>query len=40
MATRTKRAADLAAITAMAILVLTACLSVTYKLTVNSDATV
>ncbi len=40
MTTRTKKAAGLLAIAAMAMLVLTACINVTYKLTVNSDATV
>jgi hypothetical protein len=35
-----KRSAGLVAVAAMAMLVLTACLNVTYNLTVNSDATV
>jgi len=39
MSTRTKRSAGLVAVAAMAILTLTACIDVTYKLTVNSDAT-
>jgi hypothetical protein len=40
MTTRTKRTAGLVAVATMAILALTACLNVTYNLTVNSDATV
>jgi hypothetical protein len=40
MTTRMKRSAGLIAVAAMAMLVLTACLNVTYKLTINSDATV
>lgn len=39
MSSRTKKASGLIAVAAMAILVLTACINVTYKLTVNSDAT-
>ena len=39
MTTRTKRSAGLIALATMAILVLTSCIDVTYKLTVNSDAT-
>ena len=39
MTTRTKRSAGLIAVAAMAMLVLSACINVTYKLTVNSDAT-
>jgi hypothetical protein len=39
MTTRMKRSAGLVAVAAMAMLVLTACIDVTYKLTVNSDAT-
>ena len=40
MTTRTKRSTGLIAVAAMAMLVLSACINVTYKLTVNSDATV
>ena len=40
MPTRVKRSAGVIAVAAMAMLVLSACLSVSYKLTVNSDATV
>jgi hypothetical protein len=39
MNTRTRRTAGLVAVATMAILTLTACIDVTYKLTVNSDAT-
>ena len=39
MKTRTRRAAGLIAVTTAAIFALTACMSVTYKLSVNSDAT-
>jgi hypothetical protein len=39
MNTRTRRAAGLIAVTTAAILALTGCMSVTYKLSVNSDAT-
>lgn len=39
MSTRMKRSAGLIAVAAMAILALTSCIDVTYKLTVNSDAT-
>ena len=39
MSKRTKRSVGLIAVAGMAMLVLTACLNVTYKLSVNSDAT-
>ncbi len=40
MSTSSKRSAGLIAVATMAMLVLTACLNVTYTLTINSDATV